>query len=642
MFRKIFAAVLALVVLTSAATAFTQSQRNVLLAPPFTGGFSFAGGYAADAVSGVTYATVCGAVAVTQAKKNGPLFDVVNANGGITTIFGVGPGYPDVVALAYVLGVDPRTGIGGASISKCYDQKNTNDWTQTTTGAIRPLVELIQGKVYFGFGGIINGIQQPPLAEPFLSSAASINNRSFSAFISLIPYTSSNSGSSGNYLYSTAFGTRAGTPASTDVGLFSASSSANGSTEATKAFVGVGDYTSGIQQTISPYIGTQYQILSLLSGAASTTVQVNTTSASGSALVANAASTPLSFGQSADGITPLSARGTVIMVPSSTLTGPQSTTINTVLASQTGANTTVNKANPVNIVIDGASADIGQGSVPGNSYKVTSGGGYGYGEMLKDSFLAQGKAVSWHNFAVSGATLAHRTVDYSNSYVQNSGYQASSSKNILIAPGISGIASVISAVATAGSATGSGTNLTLSGVTAATPPGTVSAGNIVTGTCVPANTTIVSQTSGTVGGDGVYVTNNATTCSGATDVKFFKTGTQAYSDYTTWLAAAKTGATWTQIYSIIYPDNGIAEVATYNSLVISNAVSNGVIPIVLTGYTSLFAQPTANSDGHLTVLGNQIVFQALQGPLQQQMFLLKRDIDPATNDNDPAWTAKAA
>lgn len=636
MLRKIIASLFTLVILTNAAIAFTQSQRNVLLAPPFTGGFNLSSGYPVDSVTGVTITTVCGVAATTQAQKNGPLFDVVTS-GGTTTIFGVGAGYPDIVALAYALGVDPRNGIGGASISKCYDQKNTNHWTQATTGAIRPLIYLIQGNIYLGFSGVLSGING--LAEPFLSNSASINNRSASVFIPYIPYTSSNSGSPGNYIYMTAFGTKAGAPGATDIGLFGPSSSADGSTEATKSFSGVGDYTNGIQQTVSPYIGLQYQVLSLLSGAASTTVQANTTSASGTALVVNATNTPLSFGQAADGVTPLSARATAILVSSSIFSGPQTTTMTTAFGAWSGANISVNKANSVNVVVDGASSDIGQGSVPGNSYKVTSGGGYGYEEMLKDNFLKQGKNVSWHNFAVSGATIAQRTVDYSNSYVQNSGYQPSSTKNILIAPGISGIASIISPTAIATSAISVGTNLTLSGVTLT--PG-VAAGNNVTGTGIPGGTVIVSQTSGPAGGSGVYVTNNVTTASGSTDVKTFKTGTQTYSDYTTWLAAAKTGVTWTTIYSILYPDNGNSEITTYNSLVKSNAVSNGVTTVDLTGNTNFFIQPTANSDGHLTILGNLIVYNALLGPLQQQMFLLNRDIDPAANDNEPMWLSKAA
>lgn len=58
--------------------------------------------------------------------------------------------------------------------------------------------------------------------------------------------------------------------------------------------------------------------------------------------------------------------------------------------------------------------------------------------------------------------------------------------------------------------TGSGTNLTASAVT-----GLISPGDYVFGTGVPANTTIVSQTSGTPGGAGVYVTSAVTTSVGA-------------------------------------------------------------------------------------------------------------------------------
>jgi hypothetical protein len=58
--------------------------------------------------------------------------------------------------------------------------------------------------------------------------------------------------------------------------------------------------------------------------------------------------------------------------------------------------------------------------------------------------------------------------------------------------------------------TGSGTNLTASAVT-----GLIGIGDVITGTGVPANTSIISQTSGTTGGAGVYVTSNATTSSSA-------------------------------------------------------------------------------------------------------------------------------
>jgi hypothetical protein len=64
-------------------------------------------------------------------------------------------------------------------------------------------------------------------------------------------------------------------------------------------------------------------------------------------------------------------------------------------------------------------------------------------------------------------------------------------------------------------ASGSGTNLTVSAVT-----GVLTVGETLSGTGIPAGTTIVSQTSGTTGGAGVYVTSQATTISAATGTSF--------------------------------------------------------------------------------------------------------------------------
>jgi Protein of unknown function (DUF3383) len=60
-------------------------------------------------------------------------------------------------------------------------------------------------------------------------------------------------------------------------------------------------------------------------------------------------------------------------------------------------------------------------------------------------------------------------------------------------------------------ASGSGTNLTVSAIAY----GYISPGDTISGTGVPSGTTIKSQTSGTPGGDGVYVTSVATTASSA-------------------------------------------------------------------------------------------------------------------------------
>lgn len=63
-----------------------------------------------------------------------------------------------------------------------------------------------------------------------------------------------------------------------------------------------------------------------------------------------------------------------------------------------------------------------------------------------------------------------------------------------------------------GTATGSGTDLTIASVAS----GTFAPGQAISGTGIPAGTTIVSQTSGTIGGAGVYVTSQVTTISADT------------------------------------------------------------------------------------------------------------------------------
>ncbi|MES2351897.1 MAG: hypothetical protein V4641_30360 [Pseudomonadota bacterium] len=76
-------------------------------------------------------------------------------------------------------------------------------------------------------------------------------------------------------------------------------------------------------------------------------------------------------------------------------------------------------------------------------------------------------------------------------------------------------ASATGSIGSTFTATGSGTNLTTSAVT-----GLISVGDTISGTGVPVGTTIVSQTSGTTGGAGVYVTSVATTASAATVTSF--------------------------------------------------------------------------------------------------------------------------
>lgn len=72
-------------------------------------------------------------------------------------------------------------------------------------------------------------------------------------------------------------------------------------------------------------------------------------------------------------------------------------------------------------------------------------------------------------------------------------------------------------------ATATGTSLVVTAVTGAITPGVGAAGDTISGTGVPAGTTIIAQVSGTPGGAGTYTTSVATTASAATVTAFGKT-----------------------------------------------------------------------------------------------------------------------
>jgi hypothetical protein len=78
-----------------------------------------------------------------------------------------------------------------------------------------------------------------------------------------------------------------------------------------------------------------------------------------------------------------------------------------------------------------------------------------------------------------------------------------------------GGASATGAIGATFTATGTGTSLVVTSVT-----GLISIGDTISGTGVPANTTIVAQVSGTTGGAGTYTTSAATTASSATVTAF--------------------------------------------------------------------------------------------------------------------------
>ena len=141
-------------------------------------------------------------------------------------------------------------------------------------------------------------------------------------------------------------------------------------------------------------------------------------------------------------------------------------------------------------------------------YPIANVGAYLRGGNISSLTLAQLQAIS------GVLTITIDGTAHTSSSINLSSATSFSSAAQLITEGL-GLTGPTQATATGGfganfTGTGSGTNLTTSSVT-----GYISPGDPISGTGVPTNTTIVSQTSGTTGGAGVYVTSAATTSSAA-------------------------------------------------------------------------------------------------------------------------------
>lgn len=128
--------------------------------------------------------------------------------------------------------------------------------------------------------------------------------------------------------------------------------------------------------------------------------------------------------------------------------------------------------------------------------------------------IPQGFPVVLHNEGDFWAKLAG-----DNAAVIGSAIYADYSNGDVCAVAAPAGASVTASMGATFTASGSGTNLTVSAVT-----GKITVGETLgTTTGITAGTTIVSQTSGTPGGAGVYVTSAATTISAATATSFGNT-----------------------------------------------------------------------------------------------------------------------
>lgn len=170
-------------------------------------------------------------------------------------------------------------------------------------------------------------------------------------------------------------------------------------------------------------------------------------------------------------------------------------------------------------------------------------------------------------------------------------------------------ATVTASIGASFTGSGTGTNLAITSVT-----GYVSPGDVVSGAGVPANTTIVSQSSGSTGGAGTYVTSAVTTASTASLTSTSSTlsvsavggGTVTVGDTVTgssvaagtYITAAGTGTGATGTYILSGAQQSVASEAmtlglvtvAYDSVSTSFVIQSGA-----TGINSVIAYPTTNA-----------------------------------------------
>lgn len=144
-------------------------------------------------------------------------------------------------------------------------------------------------------------------------------------------------------------------------------------------------------------------------------------------------------------------------------------------------------------------------------------------------------------------------------------------------------ASITASIGASFTGVGSGTNLTASAVT-----GVIHAGDAITGTGITPVITIVSQTSGSVGGAGVYVTSGSTTASGTIVATSTVLDVTAISSGTIQVGAEVTGdsmASGTYINSYGSTVGGVATTGTGGtgtySVTVAGQEASGTVTMVM-------------------------------------------------------------
>lgn len=157
-------------------------------------------------------------------------------------------------------------------------------------------------------------------------------------------------------------------------------------------------------------------------------------------------------------------------------------------------------------------SNIKPGALLFAQYPIVNVGAYLRGGNISTITLAALQALTGTlTVTIDGVVKNSGTVNLSSATSFTSASQLIANGFALTGPTLGSVTASAGATFTA---TGSSTNLTVTAVTGVIVPGTAASCSI-TGTGVPSSTYIISQTSGTTGGAGVYVTNNATTSSAA-------------------------------------------------------------------------------------------------------------------------------
>ncbi len=378
-----------------------------------TGGFNLSGVLPMDAAADASWNACGGLAALTARWLSGPLFDVVDAGGDTHTIHAI-DGYPDIKTFAALAGIDPRTGTGGLLCSKVHDQSgNACDFTQATP-ASRPGVWLIRGKIHFGFGGVLSQKALPLPAQFFnVSKRVRVNNRSSSVYAIIKPYCS-NAG----------WVTDRGSPAIYAGSSMFSHGPSNG--------IGVIDLPGLSGPSIAAPVTIQRSIYSHILSANSSQVSLNgAVGTAGPLRAGSAMGGHIGFQPGLAFSTAFSGRMQGVMMSSSPLSPTQDAAVKSALYRyadiRSGPPSAIGK---VNILIDGASFDQGQGGDPGGKYGTQNGGGYGWPEMLMDQL--DGLEIQWNNIAASGNRIANCTSTYGSD--GHLCFNSSAAKNILIGP----------------------------------------------------------------------------------------------------------------------------------------------------------------------------------------------------------------